>query len=102
MSVSNPPQDDAASHSWIANQPYLLLSITALCWAGNAIVGRLAAGHNAGDAFVPALVVRVPHHPAVCLEASGPRLARDPQPPRHHDPALHHRHRRVQYAAILG
>ena len=30
---------------WIANQPYLLLSITALCWAGNAIVGRLAAGH---------------------------------------------------------
>jgi drug/metabolite transporter (DMT)-like permease len=31
--------------SWIANQPYLLLSITALCWAGNAIVGRLAAGH---------------------------------------------------------
>lgn len=30
---------------WIANQPYILLSITALCWAGNAIVGRLAAGH---------------------------------------------------------
>ncbi|MGB8399961.1 DMT family transporter [Bradyrhizobium sp.] len=34
-----------ASGRWIANQPYLLLSITALCWAGNAIVGRLAAGH---------------------------------------------------------
>jgi drug/metabolite transporter (DMT)-like permease len=34
-----------APGSWIANQPYLLLSITALCWAGNAIVGRLAAGH---------------------------------------------------------
>jgi drug/metabolite transporter (DMT)-like permease len=34
-----------ASGSWIANQPHLLLSITALCWAGNAIVGRLAAGH---------------------------------------------------------
>jgi drug/metabolite transporter (DMT)-like permease len=30
---------------WIANQPYLLLCITAMCWAGNAIVGRLAAGH---------------------------------------------------------
>jgi drug/metabolite transporter (DMT)-like permease len=30
---------------WIANQPYLLLSITALCWAGNAVVGKLAAGH---------------------------------------------------------
>src|SRR6202040_1521631 len=35
----------ASSGSWLANQPYLLLSITALCWAGNAIVGRLAAGH---------------------------------------------------------
>jgi drug/metabolite transporter (DMT)-like permease len=35
----------APSGNWFANQPYLLLSITALCWAGNAIVGRLAAGH---------------------------------------------------------
>src|SRR4051812_39242123 len=32
---------------WLANQPYLLLSLTALFWAGNAIVGRLAAGHIA-------------------------------------------------------
>src|SRR3954468_16435772 len=47
MSVSNPSEDEAASTSWIANQPYLLLSITSLCWAGNAIVGRLAAGHIA-------------------------------------------------------
>jgi drug/metabolite transporter (DMT)-like permease len=45
VSVSNPSRDEAASTSWIANQPYLLLSITSLCWAGNAIVGRLAAGH---------------------------------------------------------
>ncbi|MCP4617458.1 MAG: DMT family transporter [Bradyrhizobium sp.] len=30
---------------WIANQPYLLLSITAACWAGNAVAGKLAAGH---------------------------------------------------------
>src|SRR5215213_3832722 len=37
----------ARSGHWLANQPYLLLSITALCWAGNAIVGRLAAGHIA-------------------------------------------------------
>jgi len=35
----------ARSGNWLANQPYLLLSVTALCWAGNAIVGRLAAGH---------------------------------------------------------
>src|SRR6202165_1923471 len=34
-----------ASGNWLTHQPYLLLSITALCWAGNAIVGRLAAGH---------------------------------------------------------
>ena len=34
-----------SSGLWIANQPYLLLCITAACWAGNAIVGRLAAGH---------------------------------------------------------
>src|SRR5690242_8543723 len=36
---------ESSSPSWIANQPYLLLSITAMCWAGNAVVGRLAAGH---------------------------------------------------------
>jgi drug/metabolite transporter (DMT)-like permease len=35
----------ASTPHWIGNQPYLLLGITALCWAGNAIVGRLAAGH---------------------------------------------------------
>jgi drug/metabolite transporter (DMT)-like permease len=37
----------ARSGYWLANQPYLLLSITALCWAGNAVVGRMAAGHIA-------------------------------------------------------
>jgi drug/metabolite transporter (DMT)-like permease len=41
------PTSPARSQNWLANQPYLLLSITALCWAGNAIVGRLAAGHIA-------------------------------------------------------
>jgi len=44
MSASEPGAA-AGPAKWIANQPYLLLSITALCWAGNAIVGRLAAGH---------------------------------------------------------
>jgi len=34
-----------ASPHWIANQPRLLLCITALCWAGNAVVGKFAAGH---------------------------------------------------------
>src|SRR5215469_16336311 len=47
MSASDQTSHAAAqaSNHWIANQPYLLLCITALCWAGNAIVGRLAAGH---------------------------------------------------------
>jgi drug/metabolite transporter (DMT)-like permease len=46
MSASDPASSaTASSGNWLANQPYLLLCITALCWAGNAIVGRLAAGH---------------------------------------------------------
>jgi len=45
MSASDHSSRAASSGNWLANQPYLLLSITALCWAGNAIVGRLAAGH---------------------------------------------------------
>src|SRR6202000_981884 len=35
----------AASGWWLSEQPYLLLTIATLFWAGNAIVGRLAAGH---------------------------------------------------------
>jgi drug/metabolite transporter (DMT)-like permease len=45
MSASDQTSKAASRGSWLANQPYLLLTITALCWAGNAIVGRLAAGH---------------------------------------------------------
>jgi drug/metabolite transporter (DMT)-like permease len=46
MSATDQTTGTAASgRHWIAHQPYLLLTITALCWAGNAIVGRLAAGH---------------------------------------------------------
>src|SRR6267142_5256388 len=47
MSASDHSSSAASPGNWLANQPYLLLSITALCWAGNAIVGRLAAGHIA-------------------------------------------------------
>src|ERR1700687_6207161 len=43
MSASDQTSGAGTSGSWLANQPYLLLSITALCWAGNAIVGRLVA-----------------------------------------------------------
>jgi drug/metabolite transporter (DMT)-like permease len=45
MSASDPASTAASPGSWLANQPYLLLGIASLCWAGNAIVGRLAAGH---------------------------------------------------------
>ena len=46
MTASDSATSRASTH-WIANQPYLLLSLTALFWAGNAIVGRIAAGHIA-------------------------------------------------------
>jgi drug/metabolite transporter (DMT)-like permease len=29
---------------WFGNQPYLLLSLTSLFWAGNIVLGRYAAG----------------------------------------------------------
>jgi drug/metabolite transporter (DMT)-like permease len=45
MSASDQSSGAAASGNWLTNRPYLLLSITALFWAGNAVVGRLAAGH---------------------------------------------------------
>jgi drug/metabolite transporter (DMT)-like permease len=40
-----PPSTGRGPIGWLGNQPYLLLSLTALFWAGNAIVGRFAAGH---------------------------------------------------------
>jgi drug/metabolite transporter (DMT)-like permease len=30
---------------WLSHQPYLLLSLTALFWAGNIVLGRYVAGH---------------------------------------------------------
>ncbi|MBB5047104.1 drug/metabolite transporter (DMT)-like permease [Rhodopseudomonas rhenobacensis] len=44
MTPSHPP---AKPHrfAWLSDQPYLLLSLTPAFWAGNAIVGRAAAGH---------------------------------------------------------
>jgi drug/metabolite transporter (DMT)-like permease len=45
MSASDQTSGAASSRNWLANQPYLLLSITAACWASNAIIGRSVAGH---------------------------------------------------------
>jgi drug/metabolite transporter (DMT)-like permease len=47
MSASDPIASTTPPGNWIAKQPYLLLSIATLGWAGNAVVGRLAAGHIA-------------------------------------------------------
>jgi drug/metabolite transporter (DMT)-like permease len=44
MSVSD-ELSEAPPRGRLANQPYVLLTIAAACWAGNAIVGRMAAGH---------------------------------------------------------
>ena len=30
---------------WLFDQPYLLLSLTSLFWAGNTVLGRFIAGH---------------------------------------------------------
>lgn len=34
-----------ASFAWLLDQPYLLLSLTSLFWAGNIVVARYVAGH---------------------------------------------------------
>src|SRR5208282_5759239 len=33
------------SGGWLFDQPYLLLSLTSLFWAGNVVLGRFVAGH---------------------------------------------------------
>jgi drug/metabolite transporter (DMT)-like permease len=39
----SPPAPDPVS--WLNNQPYLLLSLTSLFWAGNIVLARYVAGH---------------------------------------------------------
>jgi drug/metabolite transporter (DMT)-like permease len=41
--ASSPPAP--GSVRWLNNQPYLLLSLTALFWAGNIVLARYVAGH---------------------------------------------------------
>jgi drug/metabolite transporter (DMT)-like permease len=38
------PAPPSAASRWLFDRPYLLLSLTSLFWAGNAVVGRFAAG----------------------------------------------------------
>jgi len=44
--MTNPPPAPAANPlGWLNNQPYLLLSLTSLFWAGNIVLARFVAGH---------------------------------------------------------
>jgi drug/metabolite transporter (DMT)-like permease len=49
MSVATPPVSTPPSRPdpvrWLNNQPYLLLSLTSLFWAGNIVLARYVAGH---------------------------------------------------------
>ena len=44
--MTNPaPAPSASPVGWLSNQPYLLLSLTSLFWAGNIVLARFVAGH---------------------------------------------------------
>jgi drug/metabolite transporter (DMT)-like permease len=45
--MTNPPPVPSASDPvrWLNNQPYLLLTLTSLFWAGNIVLARYVAGH---------------------------------------------------------
>ena len=45
MTIPAPPPPAPDPVSWLNNQPYLLLSLTSLFWAGNIVLARYVAGH---------------------------------------------------------
>ena len=45
MTAADPPSLQPTFASRLGNQPYLLLSLMALFWAGNIVLGRYVAGH---------------------------------------------------------
>lgn len=45
MTVADPPSLQPSLIARMGNQPYLLLSLMALFWAGNIVLGRYVAGH---------------------------------------------------------
>ena len=38
-------RDESRARGWLLDQPYLLLSLTSLFWAGNTVLGRFIVGH---------------------------------------------------------
>jgi drug/metabolite transporter (DMT)-like permease len=45
MTIPASPPSAFSPLNWLNNQPYLLLSLTSLFWAGNIVLGRYAGGH---------------------------------------------------------
>ena len=45
MTIPAPPPPAPDPIGWLNNQPYLLLSLTSLFWAGNIVLARYVAGH---------------------------------------------------------
>lgn len=45
MTISTPKPSAPDPVRWLNNQPYLLLSLTALFWAGNIVLARYVGGH---------------------------------------------------------
>ena len=43
--AQTPAQSRHRIGGWLFDQPYLLLSLTSLFWAGNTVLGRFVAGH---------------------------------------------------------
>ena len=76
-----PPPSAPDPVGWLNNQPYLLLSLTSLFWAGNIVLARYVAGH------VPPMTLSCIRWVGVFLcccrsrggisGATGPRYARD-------------------------
>src|SRR3954452_22861530 len=68
------PKLAAPPIAWLNHQPYLLLSLTSLFWAGNIVLGRYVAGH------VPPITlscIRWVGALAILLPFSWPHLVRD-------------------------
>jgi drug/metabolite transporter (DMT)-like permease len=69
-----PPKLAASPIAWLNHQPYLLLSLTSLFWAGNIVLGRYVAGH------LPPITlscIRWVGALAILLPFSWPHLLRD-------------------------
>jgi drug/metabolite transporter (DMT)-like permease len=74
MTASKRPPPASTPIAWLNNQPYLLLSLTSLFWAGNIVLGRYVAGH------VPPITlscIRWIGALAILLPFAWPHLARD-------------------------